>query len=174
MLTLQQIRAQQVLEEENLNLPIRIKHAEDVMTQIGDRKFKIIFPKYFLNYDTSVKDINLLFIGNMTASRKLFLDKFKNKATIISSRNGRNPDIKSFDESYYKQMSRAKFCLCPNGSFIWTYRFFESAIFKAIPIIEDYCDLYEDYKFYTAEDKFIYREDYVNHNLNKVKREMFW
>lgn len=61
---------------------------------------------------------------------------------------------------------------CPNGAFTWTYRFFESVIFKAIPIIEEYSPNYEGYYYYKKGDDFIYNEDWVNSNLEKLKKEM--
>lgn len=168
---IQEIRARQVLKEENLNLPIKIIHKETPKTTIGNREFTLIFPKYIFNYETN-KTINTLFIGKITPQRKEFLKDFN--ATIINSNRGRDKKIKSKDEEYFKLMSKAKFILCPNGSFIWTYRFFEAIIFKAIPIIEDFSKLYEGYKFYTKDEKPIYREDWIEHNLNKLKGEMTW
>jgi hypothetical protein len=69
-------------------------------------------------------------------------------------------------------MARAQFVLCPNGDFTWTYRFFESIIFRAIPIIEDYTHHYDGYYYYTPNDTPIYDEDMVNSNLEKLKKEM--
>ena len=69
-------------------------------------------------------------------------------------------------------MARSKFVLCPNGDFTWTYRFFESVIFKAIPIIEDYTHHYDGYTYYTKSDEFVYDENMINSNLEKLKKEM--
>ena len=37
---------------------------------------------------------------------------------------------------YWDMMQRAKYVLCPDGDFVWTYRFFEAVACGAIPIIE--------------------------------------
>jgi hypothetical protein len=170
---LQEIRARQVLQEEGLNLPIRIEHKENPKTIIGDREFKLIFPKFMFNYaNNNQKDIETLFCGLITDKRKPFLNKFK--AEIINSNRGRDNQIKNLDKEYFNLMSRAKFVLCPDGDFVWTYRFFEAIIFKAIPIIQNNCPLYEGYKFYNEGDKMEYKEEWIEHNLNKLKREMTW
>jgi hypothetical protein len=168
---IQEIRARQVLEEENLNLPINVIHKETPKTIIGKKEFSLIFPKFMFNYK-SQKTINPLFIGKITPKREKFLRGFD--AKIINSNRGRDNKFKKKDEEYFKIMSKSKFVLCPNGDFIWSYRFFESIIFKAIPIIEDFSKLYEGYKFYTKDEKPIYREDWIEHNLNKLKGEMTW
>jgi hypothetical protein len=168
---IQEIRARQVLEEEGLNLNIKIEHSEIPKTLIGNREYSLIFPKFMFNYETN-KTIDILFVGKITPQRKEFLNNFN--ATIINSNRGRNKETKAKDEEYFKIMSKAKFVLCPNGSFIWTYRFFEAIVFKAIPIIEENCSLYDGYKFYKKNDKPIYRKDWIEHNLKKLKREMTW
>lgn len=168
---LQRVGAEQVLEEEGLDLPIGIRHSEDAGTRIGDRLFKLIFPKFMLNYECD-KDINILFMGLVTENRQPFFKHF-NGATIIDCRRGRD-DHKIKDEDYFRMMSRAKFVLCPDGDFIWTYRFFESLIFKAIPIIEHECSLYDGFKFLRADSNLEYNIEWVNHNYNKVRSEMFW
>lgn len=169
---IQQIRAKQVLKEEQLDLPIKIRHQNDVSTEIGDKKFALIFPKFMLGYSNE-KNIDQLFVGLITKKRKPFLSKFNN-ATIINSNRGRKKETKERDEEYFALMSRARFVLCPNGDFVWTYRFFESIIFKAIPIIEDFHPLYKGYKFYTSEDELVYNDDWICSNLEKIKKEMFW
>ena len=69
-----------------------------------------------------------------------------------SSARGRTFPIKSWDEEDFKLLSNSKFVPCPNGDFIWTYRFFEAILCGAIPIIKDYCDLYEGFKYKTFND----------------------
>lgn len=167
---LQEIRARQVLQEEGLNLPIKIVH-HIPKTIIGDREFSLIFPKFMFNYENE-KDIEILFVGKITQKRAKFLSKFN--AKIINSNRGRDLKIKARDEQYFNLMSRTKFALCPDGDFIWTYRFFEAIIFKAIPVIENYTEHYKGYKFYREGEKLEYKEEWINHNLNKLKKEMIW
>lgn len=172
MSLIQEIRARQVLEEENLNLPIKIIHKEIPSTIIGEKEFTLIFPKFFLNYNLP-KDIEILFVGLHNKKRIDFLKKFNN-AIIINTNRGRDIKTKIKDEEYFNLMSRSKFVLCPNGDFTWTYRFFESILFKSIPIIQDYSELYKDFKFYTYGDDYIYNLDWIEYNLKKIKKEMMW
>ena len=172
MSILQRIRAEQVLKEEGLNLPIKIFHQSDAHTIIGDKQFKLIFPKFMLTYECE-KNIDQLFIGLVTTKRKKFLNNFKD-AIVINSMRGRLDEIKQKDEEYFRTMAKARFVLCPNGDFVWTYRFFEAIIFKAIPIIEDYCELYSGYNYYMKDDSFEYKNEWVEANLIKIKNEMFW
>ena len=115
----------------------------------------------------------MLFVGFKNSKRIDFLKKFNN-ATIIFTNKGRDIKTKVKDEEYFNLMSKAKFVLCPNGDFIWTYRFFEAILFQAIPIIEDYSELYKDYKFYKYGDKYEYNSEWIIYNLNKIKNEMMW
>jgi hypothetical protein len=167
---LQEIRAHQALKEIHQKKRVTINHFKPE-TKVGDKIYTLIFPKFLLNYNNKLKTIDILFMGKITPKRLIFLNNFPN-AKIINSNRGRNIKTKIKDEKYFKLMSKAKFTLCPNGDFIWTYRFFEAIIFKSIPIIEEECEIYKGYKFYKKEDIFIYRKDWINHNLNKLKNEM--
>ncbi len=168
---LQEIRARQALKEIGKSeYHLDIQHSTPV-TKIDDVEYSLVFPKIMLEYNNVNKDIDTLFIGLITEKRKPFLSRFPN-ATIINSNRGRDFITKQFDTEYFKKMARSNFILCPNGAFTWTYRFFESVIFKAIPIIEDYTHHYDGYHYYTIDDEFIYDENMVNNNLEKLKREM--
>jgi len=169
---LQEIRARQALKEIGKSeYHLDIQHSTPI-TKIDDVEYSLIFPKVMLDFNKSVKkDIDVLFIGMINDKRKPFLSRFPN-ATIINSNRGRDFITKQFDTEYFKKMARSNFILCPNGAFTWTYRFFESIIFKAIPIIEEYTHHYDGYFYYTRNDNFIYDEDMVNSNLEKLKKEM--
>ena len=169
---IQKIRAEQVLSEENLQLKVTIKHSNVPETIVGDRKFTLIFPKFILDY-TSDKDIDKLFVGVINKKRSAFLDNFKD-ALVINSDRGRNADTKIKDDEYFKLMGRSKFVLCPNGDFVWTYRFFEAILVSAIPIIQENCELYEGYKFFNLNDDYTYNQEWIDFNLNKVKKELMW
>lgn len=169
-LKLQEIRAYQALKELNQEKKVTINHSKPE-TKIDDKLYSLIFPRFLLNYNTEPKTIDILFIGKITRKREIFLKKFPD-AKIINSNRGRNIKTKAKDKKYFKLMSKAKFTLCPNGDFIWTYRFFEAIIFKSIPIIEEECEIYKGYRFYKKEDIFLYRHDWINYNLNKIKKEM--
>jgi hypothetical protein len=42
--------------------------------------------------------------------------------------------------------------LCPNGRFVWTYRFFEATLCATIPIVQITCELYEGFRYLTMDD----------------------
>jgi len=169
---LQEIRARQALiEAGKVEFKLDIEHSTPI-TKVNGIEYSLIFPKVLLDFNKGVKkDIDMLFMGMLDDKRKPFLSNFP-EATIISSNRGREFITKQFDTEYFKKMARSKFVLCPNGAFTWTYRFFESVIFKAIPIIEEYTPHYEGYYYYTKNDNFVYNEDWINSNLEKLKKEM--
>lgn len=55
---------------------------------------------------------------------------------------------KSWDQEYYNFLLRSKFVLCPSGVYIWTYRFFESILCGAIPIVEKSSPCYNGFKYF--------------------------
>jgi len=80
--------------------------------------------------------------------------------------------IENFDSRYFLPMKESKFVLAPAGDSPWSWRFYEAMLCKAIPIVQhsDHSWRNEKYKeipfnFYTISDKFIYREDWVEENL---------
>jgi hypothetical protein len=107
--------------------------------------------------------------------RKFLLPKFTisfNLLKISDSINGRFFPKKSLDVEYYQQMLNSKYVLCPNGDFVWTYRFFETVMCGAIPVIEDYCDLYEGFRYKTMDEDIndlIWTEEDVKHNFELCK-----
>lgn len=167
---IQEIRARQAMEEVGMSGEVRVVHAEKPQTFINGKEYSLVFPRFILESREN-KVVDKLFIGLITEQRKKFLDNFED-AIITDSNNGRNCDTKERDNVYFRLMSRAKFVLCPNGDFVWTYRFFEAILCKAIPIIEDDCELYGGYHFYRLGDNYEYNETWVQENLSKIKREM--
>lgn len=67
---------------------------------------------------------------------------------ITATRKGRVFPVKAWDSEYYKELLSAKYVLCPDGDFVWTYRFFEAIMCKAIPIVENSCDIYKGFHYY--------------------------
>ena len=70
---------------------------------------------------------------------------------IYLSDQGRVFPRKSWNADYYDLLLRSKYVLCPSGDFknngvAWTYRFFESALCGAVPVIEESCPAYEGYR----------------------------
>jgi hypothetical protein len=154
---------------------IKINHSVPE-TSIGDIKKTIIFPKAITDYLKSNWNDNKLynysFTGLLTSKRKNVLEEWIHKNQNInyridinkeysinigdlylsSSKNGRTFPKKSWDSEYYNILLNSKFVICPSGDFIWSYRFFEAILCGAIPIIEEYCDTYDGFKFYYMKD----------------------
>ena len=168
--TIQEIRAKQAMEEIGMKGEIKIIHSENPKTFINGKEYTLIFPKFILEIKEE-KVIDKIFVGLLTEQRKVFLRNFPD-AIILNSNNGRKQETKEKDLSYFRMLARSRFVICPNGDFIWTYRFFEAILCKAIPIIEEDCELYEGYHFYKLGDNYEYKETWVQENLSKIKREM--
>lgn len=98
---------------------------------------------------TDKKIYSFYFNGNMNpeGGRKEMLKPFEiyNDSLIISTDDGRIQSSKDkFNNSYFSYFSKSKFGLCPHqedwpGSkkHLWTYRFIESCLVEAIPVIFD-------------------------------------
>ena len=88
---------------------------------------------------------------------------------IWSSNKGRKFPVKAWDDDYFKVLADSKFVLCPSGVCIWSYRFFESILCGAIPIVEKNCEAYKGFKFkYMDEDasKFVWSKEDAEYNYN--------
>ena len=88
---------------------------------------------------------------NRLFSKKTQVHKY-NDLYISSSTNGRHFPEKSWDQEYYNFLLKSKFVLCPSGDYVWSYRFFESILCGAIPVIEEFCSVYEGYKYVTLKE----------------------
>ena len=168
--TIQEIRAKQAMEEIGMKGEIKIIHSENPKTFINGKEYTLIFPKFILEIKEE-KVIDKIFVGLLTEQRKVFLRNFPD-AIILNSNNGRKQETKEKDLSYFRMLARSRFVICPNGDFIWTYRFFEAILCRCIPIIEEECELYKGYHYYKVGDKYEYREDWIKENLSKIKKEM--
>jgi hypothetical protein len=75
-----------------------------------------------------------------------------NELVLWSSIRGRTFPIKSWDQEYFDLLTRSNFVLCPSGYHVWSYRFFESILCGAIPIVEKDCPAYKGFHFYYMDD----------------------
>lgn len=67
----------------------------------------------------------------------LFKRAFHNKSFCFRwSEKGRNFLYKIYDIEYWKVLKKSEMVYCPAGDFVWTYRFYEAVISKALPIIK--------------------------------------
>lgn len=69
-----------------------------------------------------------------------------------SSTRGRHFPGKSWDDDYFQLLADSQFVLCPNGDFVWSYRFFEAAMCGAIPIVQQDCPAYAGFRFRTMSE----------------------
>lgn len=69
-----------------------------------------------------------------------------------SSTRGRHFPGKSWDDEYFQLLAASRFVLCPNGDFVWSYRFFEAAMCGAIPIVQESCPAYDGFRFRTMDE----------------------
>ena len=170
---LQEIRLQQAMKEKGVDWPYVIDHATP-KTIVDGREYPLVFPCFLINADQR-KDINMLFIGLITDKRREWLKQFPD-AMIINSHRGRSDATRRYDKTYFDKMARARFVLCPDGDFVWTYRFFEAILCGAIPIIQNWCELYNGYYHFGNYPElthlFTYDKGAVHHNLVKIKKEM--
>lgn len=160
---------------------ISINHHEPT-TKIGDVVKHLIFPKTLIEF-CETKNYERLdeiyFKGIVTGKRKNSIEKLKqvtNKPVIINSSNrGREFPLKTFDEDYFNEMQKYKFVFCPDGDFIWSYRFFESIMCGAIPIVENETKLFEGFYYYNLQSdlkSITWNEEWVVNN-KKILNENF-
>ncbi|MUL35998.1 exostosin family protein [Gloeocapsopsis dulcis] len=91
---------------------------------------------------------------------------------IFLSTRGREFPIKVWDEDYYNLLSNSQFVLCPDGDYTWTYRFFESILCGAIPIVENPCSIYDGFEYFSVKDSLnnlIYSKEIVEHNFFRAR-----
>jgi hypothetical protein len=98
----------------------------------------------------------------------------QNVVLTTSDRGWRHP-TKAWDGSYFRLLGNSKFVLCPDGKFVWTYRFFEAALCGAIPIVQNQCPLYEGFRYYTMDDsleELKWSGEDALHNYRKCRKRL--
>ena len=163
------------IKSEEKDLPnLKIFHEELPGCSFFDKKLSLVYPKevfYYLKNRRPAKRYNKLFFqGTITEKRKKEIEKIEKTSVLkvksFSSDSGIVCPIKCWDSSYYSTMAKFKFVFCPDGDFIWTYRFFEAIMCGCIPVIQNTCPLYEGFKYFTENDlhNLSYDEEIVKHN----------
>lgn len=149
----QEALLRQALKEEGLNyqdFDIEIDHVNGV-NYINKFALPIIYPASFFyksrRLANSNKKYRVYFNGNMqpAGGRKEMLQPFENlDARIIESDEGRSRYKKKsfYNKEYFQGLARAEFGLCPHQKdflgdkdTMWTYRFIECCMTKAIPVV---------------------------------------
>ncbi|SOC78588.1 Exostosin family protein [Salinimicrobium sediminis] len=77
---------------------------------------------------------------------------YNRELRIIPSGKGRKFPDKAWDEEYYRTLANSKFVLCPSGNSVWTYRFFEAILCGAIPVVEETCEAYIGFTYFSFND----------------------
>lgn len=98
----------------------------------------------------------------------------QNVVFVTSDRGWRHP-TKAWDASYFQLLADSKFVLCPDGKFVWTYRFFEAALCGSIPIIQNECALYDGFRTFAMGDplrELEWDRDDALHNFNLCRERL--
>jgi len=138
---------------------IKIDHIKG-LSYINGKSYRIIFPPSLINFINNIPKIktnSYCFIGDITPNRK-WVEDYKSKDSIIRATDKSKYNRNAYDETYYKDLCRSKFTLCPTGDCPWSYRFFEAIMCFSIPIMEKDTDdrFYKDYFCYTVGQKHAY------------------
>lgn len=105
-----------------------------------------------------LKNISKISLDSINVKvQRMFLKNIKHydaESSILIEENkkGRTFPVKAWDSDYFGVMQNSKFVLCPNGDFVWTYRFFEAIMCGSIPIVEETCEIYNGFTFFTFSD----------------------
>jgi hypothetical protein len=119
-------------------------------------------------------------LGSLGRAPRRLLDRWRRKMVSVdtgevvfwASRRGRHFPGKSWDEEYFKLLSRSQFVLCPSGDHVWTYRFFEAALCGALPIVEKTCDAYSGFRYAAMTDPVAdveWRSEDAEHNYARCR-----
>jgi hypothetical protein len=152
-----------------------------------DVKYGLIYPTDWLNrinvlLKENEKSVDFFFSGykshDMPHLRDWVLEFENLNSYILYSNRGRVIPRDLFDIEFFLPMVKSKFTLCPQGyPYKWTYRFFEAALCKSIPILksDDICEEYNGFKYYVHSDSFDYEYslDIVEHNYNIAVKHLF-
>jgi hypothetical protein len=109
------------------------------------------------------------FIPNKTTK----IERRVGDLTFWSSNFGRLFPGKSWDEDYFKLLSRSQFVLCPKGDCVWSYRFYEAILCGAIPIVEDSSPAFDEFKYMNVNQDarlFKWSLEIAQYNLKILKK----
>jgi hypothetical protein len=95
---------------------------------------------------------------------------------LLLSDDGRLFPKKAWNVDYYSCLLESEFVLCPDGDpSVWTYRFFESVLCGAIPVVQHSCSAYDGFKFrHMSErlDALIWLVEDAEHNFNLAAKTL--
>jgi len=94
---------------------------------------------------------------------------------LMTSDRGWGFPTKAWDHTYFQTLADSSFVLCPDGRFVWTYRFFEAVLCGAIPIVENTCELYDGFRYFTMDDpikEMMWNEADALHNASHCRKRL--
>lgn len=147
---------------------------KDPFVRIGRIQKPLLFPHEFIDkVRTFWKEerSGISFSGLVTKYRYPDLKIWKNRARIRHTGRGRKTLRRFWDETYFQEMGRSEFILCPNGEMPWTYRVIEAVLSGATPIIQTDCSWYQGLYYHKWNDTKLERK-YVEENFEWVKSHL--
>lgn len=150
---------------------VKINHYEGRSWHKKTGWVPLIFPEKMIKIISECevnKTCDYFFKGVVSDTRQWIL-KYNN---VSSSSYGRDKSKKyTLDIDYYDKLRSARFGLSPTGDCPWSYRFFESIMCYAVPVIGDEeSDIYaKDFNY--LKDSSFHKYDYqlCLNNLNTLK-----
>lgn len=105
---------------------------------------------------------------------------FAEGVKITFSNEGRMFPHKTWNVGYYAGLLESEFVLCPDGDFgkdgiAWTYRFFESILCGAIPVIQNAAPIYEGFEFARMDrplSELKWSQDTAEHNFRLARERL--
>ncbi|MEQ8848134.1 exostosin family protein [Botrimarina sp.] len=127
------------------SLEPRIDHATP-RTRVGAYQQPIIAPRLIVDHLRErwpvEREAHAVFCGLLTPQREeLFASHgllANGRVRVVASTRGREWPGKAWDAEYFDALLGARFALCPPGDHAWSYRFIESTLCGAIPVV--FCD----------------------------------
>lgn len=142
---------------------LEVRHASP-LTRVGSISRPLIFAHAVFHRCRErwreERAVEVSFTGLVTERRKRVLEPWlsgarthgKAKPVVQSSARGRAYPGKSWDADYFALLCDSRYVLCPDGDHVWTYRFFESIICGAIPLVENDSPHYAGFVYATMAE----------------------
>lgn len=138
----------------------------------GSQRFGPVFPRSLVEPALAlptVKRLEYNFIGKYREDRDWVCEFSERPDSYVFWRAGAGTrqGFLTFDEFYFGTLAASKFTLCPSGREPWTYRFFEAALCKSIPVVDKPNASMEGFYFLTREQLHVYSPQQAEHNFQR-------
>jgi len=155
-----------------------IDHASP-RTRLGEASRPLVFPHQILDRCRTLwteRTVPMSFVGLVTEERRAILAAvcraYGDGFVMTDSAAGRQWPSKGWDEDYFTLLGRSQFVACPDGDYVWTYRFFEACMCGAIPVVQTVSPAYDGFQYYRLTDPpraIVPNADWVAHNAALVR-----